>query len=136
MTGATPCRVQPAAGDHLLYSDELAGILHLCLESRSSAVSWHAASLRCAEELDGWLERRGEREVDRLLVTTVLEHLGDLDPIVDVLVRRRPRLSRLLLGAVSFPDFARGSYTPADLDRDGSSWRLSLSSPAQLLTSL
>lgn len=74
--------------------------------------------------------------MDRLLVTTVLEHHGDLDPIVDVLVRRRPRLSRLLLGAVSFPDFERGSYTPADLDRDGSSWRLSLSSPAQLLTSL
>jgi len=81
-------------GDHLLYSDEASGILKLSLESRWAAVPWHLAAERCASELDAWLQQRGERRLDHILVGTFFEHHGDLDPVVDVLARRRPQLSR------------------------------------------
>jgi len=53
-----------------------------------------------------------------------------------VLAARRPAFHRVSLGAVMFPDFARGDHVPEDLDRDGSSWHLAIDDLSGLLLAL
>ncbi|MFO0759322.1 MAG: hypothetical protein U0359_22710 [Byssovorax sp.] len=125
--------------DHLVYVDDsLCGELHLTLECRRAGVatSHDVDPAACAAELAAWLDARASRPCDALLVTTSRVHHGDMGPVLDVLVARRPALGRLALGAITFPDFARGSDVPDDLDRDGSSWRLAVPGADRLLNAL
>jgi hypothetical protein len=122
--------------DHVLYSAEHPPSLHLTLESPrpGSAYGRRTDEQRCAAVLDEHL--RGGEPLTDLVVSTTTRHHGNLDQIVEVLSARRPRISRLLLGALTFPDFARGDYIPEDLDRDGSCWMLELRNLTNLLSAL
>jgi len=116
--------------DHVVYADArgLYATLHLSLEcSRAAVATSHDVNGdHCAAALDEWLGANPGRVLLELLVTTSRVHHGRFDPVVDVLARHRPEIHRLGLGALTFPDFDRGSYVPEDLSRDGSSWRLSV----------
>ncbi len=124
--------------DHLLHVDDMHGVLHLTLECRVArpATGYDVDPDACAAELDAWLTTREGRRVGDLVVCTTQMHHGDLGPITSVLAMHRPTLRRLYLGALSFPDFARGDHIPDDLDDDGSSWRLELPDLPALLAAL
>jgi hypothetical protein len=125
--------------DHLVYVDDGPyGELHLSLECRraGTATAHGVAPDACAAELSAWLDARPGRPWGDLLVTTSRVHSGDLDPVVEVLVTRRPRVQRLALGAIVFPDFHRGDDVSDDPDRDGGSWRLSVPGVDRLLNAL
>jgi hypothetical protein len=115
---------------HVLYADdrEPYAQLHLTLESPRPGVACgrHINERACAAVLDEWLAGRGDRPLHDLVVSTTTIHHGDLRPVIDVLEARRPRVRRLLLGALTFPDFERGDDVPEDLSKDGSCWRLEL----------
>jgi len=116
--------------DHVVYVDDRGSYatLHLTLECGRAGVatSHDVDGDHCAAALDDWLHANPERALLELLVTTSRVHHGWLAPVVDVLARRRPKVHRLGLGAITFPDFERGSYVPEDSWRDGSSWNLSV----------
>jgi hypothetical protein len=125
--------------DHLVYVDDsLYGELHLTLECRraGAATSHDVDPAACAAELGAWLDARTGHSCGAVLITTSRIHTGDMAPVLDVLVARRPELGRLALGAITFPDFERGNYVPEDLERDGSSWRLSVPGVDRLLNAL
>ena len=114
------------------------GELHLSLECRrpGTATAHGAAPGACAAELSAWLEARGGLLWGDLLVKTSRVHAGDLEPVLEVLVTRRPQVQRLALGALVFPDFDRGRDVPEDPDRDGGSWGLSVPGLDRLLNAL
>lgn len=119
-----------SACDHVRYVDDRSSYraLHLTLEcSRAGVTTSHDVNAdHCAAALDGWLHAHPERVVAELLVTTSGVHHGWFGPVVDVLARHRAEVHYLGLGALTFPDFDRGSYIPEDWSRDGSSWHLSV----------
>lgn len=125
--------------DHLVYVDDGPyGELHLSLECRraGTATAHGVAPDACAAELSTWLEARAGRPWGEVLVTTSRVHSGDLEPVVEVLVTRRPQVQRLALGALVFPDFDRGRDVPEETDRDGGAWRLSVPGLDRLLNAL
>ncbi|MFO0761554.1 MAG: hypothetical protein U0359_34055 [Byssovorax sp.] len=125
--------------DHLVYVDDsLHGELHLTLECRrAGAASSHDVDpAACAAELGAWLDARAGRPCGAVLVTTSRIHHGDMGPVLDALVTRRPELGRLALEAITFPEFDRGDNVPDDRDRDGSSWRLSVPGVDRLLNAV
>lgn len=122
--------------DHLLLVDDRAGALHLTLERRRPPSAGDVDPDGCAAALDAWLAARGDRPVAALTVCTTQLHHGDLGPIVEVLAVRRPTIARLSLGALMFPDFARGDDRGPHPDSDGSSWRLDLPDLAALLAAV
>lgn len=125
--------------DHLVYVDDsLYGELHLTLECRraGAATSYDVDPAACAAELGAWLDARAGRPCGAVLITTSRVHHGDMAPVLDALVARHPELGRLALGAITFPDFERGNYVPEDLERDGSSWQLSVPGMDRLLNAL
>ena len=125
--------------DHLVYVDDSPdGELHLSLECRraGAATSHDVDPAACAAELGAWLDARAGRRWGAVSITTSRVHNGDMTPVLDALVARRPQLGRLALGAIAFPDFERGSYVPEDLDKDGSSWRISVLGVDRLLNAL
>ncbi len=125
--------------DHLLYVDDRPfGELHLSLERRrpGAATAHGVAPDACAAELSAWLDARPGRPWGDILVTTSRVNSGDLEPVVEVLSTRRPQVQRLALGALVFPDFARGDDVPDDPDRDGGSWQLSVPGVDRLLDAL
>lgn len=109
--------------------------LHLALEDLGVGPSSLCPEERCAAVLDAWLARPGE-ELHELVVSTITEHSADLGPVEAVLAARRPGLYILSLGALTFPDHARGSYVPEDLSRDGGSWCVTLHALDRLLVAL
>jgi len=136
--GATSLRDHPkltasmnsSACDHVLYVDDRGSYatLHLTLEcSRAGVATSHDVNEdHCAAALDSWLHANPKRVLLELLVTTSRVHHGSFGPVVDVLAGHRPEIRYLGLGALTFPDFDRGSYVPEDRSRDGSSWHLSV----------
>jgi hypothetical protein len=115
--------------DHIIYEDtrgEEYGELHLTLEKRCPGVatSHDVDPEACAAALDEWLRANGGRELLELLVTTARVHHGDVEPIVAVLEKHRPRVFSVGAGALTFPDFDRGNEEPNHPDGDGSSWHL------------
>ncbi len=125
--------------DHVVYVDDsLYGELHLTLECRraGAATSHDVDPAACAAELGAWLDARAGRPCGAVLITTSRVHHGDMGPVLDALVARRPELGRLALGAIAFPDFERGDDVPDDRERDGSSWRLSVPGVDRLLNAL
>lgn len=125
--------------DHLVYVDDsLYGELHLTLECRhaGAATSHDVDPTACAAELGAWLDARAGRPYRAVLITTSRVHHGDMGPVVDALVARRPEIGRLALGAIAFPDFERGNDVPDDRERDGSSWRISVPGVDGLLNAL
>ncbi|GAA1027067.1 hypothetical protein GCM10009557_06960 [Virgisporangium ochraceum] len=116
--------------NHVVYVDDrsLNTKLHLTLEcGRSGIVNGHEVSDdHCAAAVDGWLRANPGRVLTEFLVTTSRVHHGWFDGVVDVLARHRPRIRHLGLGALTFPDFDRGSHIPDERWRDGSSWSLNL----------
>lgn len=125
--------------DHLVYLDDSPwGELHLTLERRrpSGATVHGVDPAACAAELGTWLDARAGRPWGAVLITTSREHNGDLGPALDALIVRRPELGRLALGAITFPDFERGSYVPDEPGRDGSSWRIRVPGLDDLLNAL
>jgi hypothetical protein len=125
--------------DHLVYVDDsLCGELHLTLECRrAGAATIHDVDpAACAAELGAWLDARAGHPCGAVLITTSRVHHGDMGPVLDALVARRPELWRLALGAITFPDFERGNDVPEDRERDGSSWRLSVPGVDRLLNAL
>jgi hypothetical protein len=122
--------------DHLLLVDDRQGTLHLTLERRRPPSAGDVDPDGCAAALDAWLAARDGRPVQELTVCTTQMHHGDLGPIVEVLATRRPAIARLSLGALTFPDFARGDDTGDNADSDGSSWRLDLPDLAALLAAV
>jgi hypothetical protein len=110
--------VNSSACNHVLHVDD--ATLHLTLEcGHDNAYGDH-----CAAALDGWLRAHPDRVLLEFLVTTSRVHHGWFSPVVDVLARHRPDIRHVGLGALTFPDFDRGSYIPEDRSRDGSSWHL------------
>lgn len=116
--------------NHVLYASDQRSreVLHLTLEcGQLGAVNGHEIKEEhCAAALDAWLRAAPDRVLAELLVTTSRFHHGFLGPVVDVLAKYRPRIRGLGLGALTFPNFARGSYIPHRPDGDGSSWHLSV----------
>lgn len=119
-----------SACNHVVYADDRSHdpALHLTLECGrpGAATGRDVSSDHCAATLDGWLSANPGRTLSELLVTTSRIHHGYFVEVVDVLARHRPRIRHLGLGALTFPDFDRGSYIPDEQWRDGSSWNLCL----------
>lgn len=86
--------------DHLVYVDDSPdGELHLSLECRraGAATSHDVDPAACAAELGAWLDARAGRRWGAVSITTSRVHNGDMTPVLDALVARRPQLGRLAL---------------------------------------
>jgi hypothetical protein len=123
--------------DHVVYVEDRGShaVLHLTLGcARAGVATSHDVNGdHCAVALDDWLRACPGRILLEFVVTTSRVHHGCFAPLGNVLARRRPEIHRLGLGAVTFPDFDRGSYLPEDSSRDGSSWHLSVPALEELV---